>query len=172
MYVNNWQLIEFFKLHSHLIYTKIPTLMVTRVKFLCRELFNFFFICKSSKTDNWYHCHHAYWRFTSSCTGLSTMFAWNGRHKLMAGARTCAGAPNPLLPKGPDPCRGPQHLGLWDTMCEADARGGVQTLLTVHTSINGRETFSLWKLWAYCTFKSDCMIFHYGTFGKSYAAFI
>lgn len=63
------------------------------------------------------------------------MFAWNGRHKLMAGVRTGAGAPNPLLSERPDPCSGPQYLGLWDTMCETDARGGVQTILKVHTSI-------------------------------------
>lgn len=77
----------------------------------------------------------------SSCTGLGTMLDWNGRYKLMAGVRTGAGAPNTLLPEGPDPCSGPQYLGVWDAMCEADARGGVQTLLTVHTSINGKETF-------------------------------
>lgn len=81
----------------------------------------------------------------SSCTGLGTMLDWNGRYKLMAGVRTGAGAPNTLLPEGPDPCRGPQYLGLWDTMCEADARGGVQTLLTVH-KYKWKRNFSLWKL--------------------------
>lgn len=128
-----------YKLHYHVIHMKISTLMVTRMKFLYRKLFNFFFISKSFQTDNWLHCQHAYWRFI--CTGLGTMLDWNGRYKLMAGVRTGAGAPNTLLPEGSDPCRGPQYLGLWDTMCEADARGGVQTLLTVHTSINGKETF-------------------------------
>lgn len=130
-----------YKLHYHVIHMKIPMFMVTRMKFLYRKLFNFFFISKSFQTDNWFHCHHAYWRSISSCTGLGTMLDWNGRYKLMAGVRTGEGAPNTLLPEGPDPCRGPQYLGVWDTMCEADARGGVQTLLTVHTSINGKETF-------------------------------
>lgn len=30
----------------------------------------------------------------------------------MAGVRNGAGAPNTLLPEGPDPCRGPQYLGV------------------------------------------------------------
>lgn len=126
VYVNNWQLIGFtsciFCIGSYLI------------SFLSVSL-------SKPITDSTVNMPIGVSYDISSCTGLGTMLDWNGRYKLMAGVRTGAGAPNTLLPEGPDPCRGPQYLGVWDTMCEADARGGVQTLLTVHTSINGKETF-------------------------------
>lgn len=156
-------------LHFHVIYTKIPTLMVTRMKCLYRKLFNFFLSVSLSKPITDSTVIMPIGVSYPLALDLGQLLDWNGRYKLMAGVGTGAGAPNTLLPEGPDPCRGPQYLGLWDTMCEADARGGVQTLLTVHTIINGKETFlcekyrlmrskirlddySLWKIKCYIHF--------------------